>query len=98
MISIIICTTKQINKKHKQKLLSLLMETLEVINQNTKSEYSLKVGLLLASLEKFLTLFGFRLGHLVFGVSETLSKTLQRKDTSLQGTLSAVNVAKFFCR
>ena len=98
MISIIICTTKHINKKHEQKLLSLLMETLEAINQNTKSEYSLKVGLLLASLEKFLTLFGFRLEHLVFGISETLSKTLQRKDTSLQETLSAVNLAKFFCR
>ena len=49
-------------------------------------------------LEKFQTLFGFRLGHLVFSASETLSKTLQGKDTSLQEALSAVNLAKSFYR
>ena len=77
---------------------SLLMETLEEINHNTKDEYGLKAGVLLASLEKFQTLFGFRLGHLVFGASETLSKTLQGKNTSLQEALSAVNLAKSFCQ
>ena len=71
------------------------METLEEINHNTKDEYGLKAGGLLASLEKFQTLFGYRLGHLA---SETLSKTLQGKDTSVQEALSAINLAKSFYR
>ena len=39
-------------------------------------------------------LFGLKLGHLVFGASETLSKSLQGKDTTLQEATRAVGLAK----
>ncbi len=60
------------------------METLEEVNHTTRNEYGLKVGGLLAALDKFQTLFGLKLGHLIFGASETLSKSLQGKNTSVQ--------------
>ena len=75
---------------------SILLQVLEEIHSTTRDEYGLKAGCLLSSLEKFQTLFGFKLGHLVFPVSETLSTTLQGKDTSLQEAISAVDLAKSF--
>ena len=63
---------------------SVLMETLEEVNHTTRDEYGLKAGGLLAALDKFQTLFGLKLGHLIFGASETLSKSLQGKNTSVQ--------------
>ena len=50
---------------------------------------------IISALEKFDTLFGLNFGHL-FGVSESLSKSLQYKDSSLQQGLSAVNLSKRF--
>ena len=38
------------------------------------------------------------MGYLIFGASETLSKSLQGKDTTVQEALSAVNLAKAFYR
>ncbi len=76
---------------------SILMETLEEVNQ-TRDEYRLKAGGILAALEKFYILFGLKLGYLIFGTSESLSKSLQGKDTSLQEALSEVNLAKAFYR
>ena len=50
-------------------------------------------------MEKFSTLFGIKLGYLVFGASKSLSKTLQYKDISFQEAIAAVNLAKsFYCR
>ena len=77
---------------------SVLMETMEEIHHTTHDEYGLKAGGILASLEKFDTLFGLKLGYLVFGASESLSKSLQGKNTSLQEALSAVNLCKSFYR
>ena len=75
---------------------SILMETLDEIHQTTRDEYGYKAAGLLSALEKFSTLFGLKLSHLVFGASETLSITLQGKDTTLQEALSAVNLTKAF--
>lgn len=73
---------------------SVLMETLDEVHQTTRDEYGLKAAGLLAALEKFSTLFGLKLGYLLFGASETLSKSLQGKDTTLQEALLSVNLAK----
>lgn len=75
------------------------METLEEVNHTTRNEYGLKAGGLLAALDKFQTLFGLKLGHLIFGASETLSKSLQgKKYLSTGGSIAAVNLAKSFYR
>ena len=49
-------------------------------------------------MEKFDTLFGLKLGYLLFGAAEEVSKCLQAKDISLQETLSTVNLASGFYR
>ena len=49
-------------------------------------------------MEKFDTLFGLKLGYLLFGAAEEVSKCLQAKDISLQEALSAVNLASGFYR
>ena len=71
---------------------SVLMKTLDEIQQTTRDEYGLKAAGLLSALEKFSILFGLKLGYVIFGASETLSKTLQGKDTTDQEALSAVNL------
>ena len=78
---------------------TVLMETLQEVHQTTHDEYGLQAaGLLtgISGLDKFSTLFGLKLGYLIFGASETLSKSLQGKDTTLQEALAAVNLAKAF--
>ena len=50
------------------------------------------------TIKPFDMLFGLKLGYLVFGASESLSKSLQAKDTSLQEALAAVNSCKSFYR
>ena len=77
---------------------TVLMETLDEVHQTTKDEYGLKAAGLLSSMEKFSTLFGLKLGYLIFGASETLSKSLQGKDTTIQEADAAVNLAKGFYR
>ena len=61
-----------------------------------KDEYGLKAGGLLHSLEKFSTLFGLELSHLLFSASEQVSLTLQTKNIALHDALSAVDAAKKF--
>ena len=75
---------------------TVLMDTLDEVHQTTKDEYGLKVAGLLSAMEKFSTLFGLKLGYLIFGASETLSRSLQGKDTSIQEAISAVSLAKSF--
>lgn len=79
-------------------VLTVLMETPDEVHQTTHNEYGLKAAGLLSALEKFSTLFGLKLGYLIFGASKTLSKSLQGKDTTVQEALSAVNLAKAFYR
>jgi len=40
------------------------------VNETTRDEYGLKAGGILAALENFSTLFGLRLGHLLFAAAE----------------------------
>ena len=59
---------------------TVLMESLQEVHQTTHDEYGLQAaGLLtgISGLEKYSTLFGLKLGYLIFGASETLSKSLQ---------------------
>ena len=70
---------------------AILMETMEEINVTTHDEYGMKAGGILASLQKFL---GLQLAYTLFGTSESLSRSLQAKDLSMQEALSAVNLAK----
>ena len=53
-----------------------LINTLDEIHQTTRDEYGLKAAGLISTMENFLNLFGLKLGELVFGASETLSKSL----------------------
>ena len=75
---------------------ALLLETLDEIQLTTHDEYGQKAGGLLQSLEKFNTLFGLRLSHLLFSAAEQVSLTLQRKDVALNDALNAVDAAKQF--
>lgn len=48
------------------------------------------------ALEKFETLFGLKLAHLLFSASEETSKVLQAKNTPVQEAVSAVAVTRAF--
>jgi len=72
------------------------METLDEVHQTTHDEYGSKAAGLLSALKRFLTLFGLKLGYLLFGASETLSTSLRGKDTTLQEAVSSVNLVKAF--
>ena len=50
------------------------------------------------ALEKFSILFRLKLVCLIFGPSETLFKSLQGKDTTVQEAFLAVNIAKVLYR
>ena len=75
---------------------AVLMDTMEEVYRTTHDEHGLKANGVLAALEKFQTLFGLKLGHLLFRPAEEVSKTLQGKDTSIQEAVSAVNLGKRF--
>lgn len=76
----------------------ILMETMSEVNATTRDEYGLKAGGILAALEKFSTLFGLRLGFLLFATAEEVSKGLQAKDTTLQQALASIDLASSFYR
>ena len=59
-------------------------------------EYAVKAGGYLALMEKFSTLFGLRLSHLLFSATEQLSLTLQVKDTTIQDAMNAANLTLAF--
>ena len=75
---------------------AVVMDTMEELNRTTRDEYGLKVGGVFTAVQKFETLFGLKLGHVLFGPAEEVSKTLQGKDTSIQEAVSAVNLGKRF--
>ena len=76
----------------------VLMETMAEINHSTHDEYGLKAAGILASLEKFSTLFGLKLGYILFVTAEQVSKNIQGKDVIVQEALSSVNLAAAFYR
>lgn len=55
------------------------MDTLEEISSNTHDEYGMKASGYLQSLEKFNTLFGLKLAHILFCAAEQVSLALQKK-------------------
>ena len=71
----------------------VLQETMEEISDTTHDEYGQRAnGMLL-----FHSMFGLKLGYLLFGAAEQLSRTLQGKDTTLQEAIiagAAANLAK----
>ena len=75
---------------------SVIMDTLEEINSTTHDEYGMKAAGFLQSLEKFNTLFGLRLAHILFCAAEQVSFVLQKKGISLSDALSAVDAAKAY--
>ncbi|XP_078679480.1 zinc finger MYM-type protein 1-like [Branchiostoma floridae x Branchiostoma belcheri] len=77
---------------------STLMDTMQEVNQTTRDEYGLKAGGVLTALEKFNTLFALRLSHRLFSAAEEVSKSLQRKDLSVQEAVTCVNTLKSFYR
>ncbi|XP_078665396.1 zinc finger MYM-type protein 1-like [Branchiostoma floridae x Branchiostoma belcheri] len=77
---------------------STLMDTMQEVNQTTRDEYGLKAGGVLTALEKFNTLFALRLSHRLFSAAEEVSKSLQRKDLSVQEAVTSVNTLKSFYR
>ena len=58
-----------------------IMDTMHEVHETTRDEYGLKAGGVLAAMESFRTLFGLRLGHVLFGAAEETSEALQTKDT-----------------
>ena len=74
----------------------VVMDKMENANQTTRDDYDLKAGGVLSSLQRFGTLFGLRLAHLLFSASEETSKFLQEKDTNVQEALSSVCVLKCY--
>ena len=57
----------------------VLLEVLEEIHMATPDEYGTKASGLLHLLEKFNTLLGMKLSHLLFSAAEQLSLSLQRR-------------------
>ena len=72
------------------------METMSEVNAATRDVYGLKACRILAALEKFSTIFGLRLGFLLFATAEEVSKGLQAKDTTLQQALDSIDLASPF--
>ena len=77
---------------------SILIETMSEVNATTRDEYRLKAGVILVALEKFSTLFGLRLGFLLFATAEEVSKSLQAKDIIVQQAVASINLASAFYR
>jgi len=75
---------------------SLLMETMKEVPSTTRDEYDLKAAGVLTALERFVILFGLKLGHLLFGAAEETSKALQAKDTLVKEAVTAVSVTQAF--
>ena len=72
---------------------AVLCEALEEINSTTHDEYGRKAGGFLAQMEKFSTLFGLKLAHLIFAGSEQLSLTFQGKDTTVEEAIGSAKLA-----
>ncbi|KAI8487209.1 tRNA selenocysteine 1-associated protein 1 [Branchiostoma belcheri] len=68
------------------------------VKSTTRKEYGLKPGGVFTALETFNTLFALRLSHRLFSAAEEVSKSLQRKDLSVQEAVTCVNTLKSFYR
>ena len=66
---------------------------MEEISDTKHDEYGQRANGVLSSLDKFDSVFGLKLGYLLFGAAEQFSRALQGKDTTLQEAITAVNLA-----
>ena len=67
---------------------------MEEISDTTHDEYGQRANGVLSNLYIFDSAFGLKLGYLLFGATEQLSRALQGKDTTLQEAITAANLAK----
>ena len=74
----------------------LLLEIMEEIHLTSHDEYGMKAGGVLTSLQSFQTYFGLELAYILFGASESLSRSLQAVNSSQYEALTAVKLAKSF--
>ena len=72
----------------------VLQQTMEEISDTTHDKYGQRANRLLSSLNKFDSVFDLKLGYLLFGAAEQLSRALQGKDTTLQEAITAANLSK----
>ena len=72
----------------------VLQQTMEEISDTTHDEYGQRANGVLSSLDKFDSVFGLKLGYLLFGAAKQLFRALQGKDTTLQEAITAANLAK----
>ena len=72
---------------------NIICEALEEINATTHDDYGRKAGGYLALIEKFYTFFGLKLGFFIFSGTELLSLSLQGKDTTVQKSVNAAELA-----
>ncbi|XP_068697297.1 zinc finger MYM-type protein 1-like [Montipora foliosa] len=72
----------------------VLQQIMEDLSDTTHDEYGLRANGVLSSLDKLDSAFGLKLGYLLFGAAEQLSRTLQGKDMTLQVAITAANLAK----
>ena len=70
-----------------------ICEALGEINATTHDDYGRKAGGYLALMEKFSTFFGLKLGFLILSGTEQLSLSLQGKDTTVQESVNAAELA-----
>ena len=67
---------------------------MEEIRDSTHDKYGQRANGVLSSLDKFDSVFGLKLGYLLFGATEQLSRALQGKETTLQEAITPANLAK----
>ena len=77
---------------------STLCKALDEISTTGRDEYAMKANGFLQQMEKISTLFGLKLGYLVFSVTERLSCTLQGKDTTIQEATEAGRLTETYLR
>ena len=66
------------------------------VNTTTRDEYGMKAGGVFNILDKFSTLVGLHLGHLLFSAAEETSKSLQAKNTTIQEAMRSVQVLRSY--
>ena len=78
---------------------TVICNVLDEISTQSNTEASRKASGMLASMEKFATLFGLKLAFLVFSATEQLSRTLQSADINAQeATRAACQAVRFLER
>lgn len=75
-----------------------LLSTLDEVYSTGRDEYVMKAGGFARQLQLFSTFFGLKLSVMIFAPTEQLSRTLQRKDTTVQEARNAALVTEAFLR